>query len=198
MKKLFLLLTIFVAAAQGVFAQYYRSVNDAPAIKLGFGISSGFAVGSVSQYFPEAGNISVNLELPLKKSPVSLLFTTGYTFYVSQSGYDVGYDGYGFGGGTYYGGDVASFIPIEAGLKIKIANRVFVEGLGGVSFNVNTYSSDYTYKPTAFIYSPGVGYSFPLGYSRSTLDFSVNYENRPEPGGGYSQVGIKGVWNFSL
>jgi len=200
MKKLLLLLTFLTVACHGVFAQYYSNMNrDQSSVKLGFGISSGFAVGPVSSVFPEAGNISVNLEFPLKKSPVSVLFSTGYTFYVSQSGYDVYYDGYGYGGGTYYGGDIASFIPIEAGLKIKVANRVFVEGLAGVSFNVNTYSSDYTYKPTAFIFSPGVGYSLPIGFNnRSSLDFSLFYENRPEPGGGYQQVGVKADWNFNL
>lgn len=199
MKKLCLLLTVLTLAFHGAFAQYYRNMNSpSSAVKIGIGLSSGFTTGSVSDYFPEAGGFTVNLEVPVNKSPVSVVFATGYTFYVSQSGYEVGYDGYGFDGGTYYSGDIASFIPIEAGLKVKVANRVFLEGLAGVSFNVNTYSSDYTGKPTAFIYSPAVGYSLPLGFSRSTLDFSLFYENRPEYGGSYQQVGVKALWNFSL
>jgi hypothetical protein len=38
----------------------------------------------------------------------------------------------------------------------------------------------------------------PLGYSRQSFDFSLLYENRPETGGGYQQIGLRAVWNFSL
>jgi hypothetical protein len=196
MKKLSLLLVIVAGAFYSASAQYY---NNAPQPKIGFGLSSGFAVGPVSSSFPEAGGISVNLELPVNKSQVSVLFSTGYTFYVAESGYSLDFYGGGYGASTYYGGDVASFVPIEAGLKINVAPKFFIEGLAGVSFNVNGSPSYYTGQTTAFIYSPGLGYSFPLGFSeKSNLDVSLMYENRVEPGGGYSQIAVKGVWNFSL
>ena len=92
------------------------------------------------------------------------MFTTGYTFYSSDEGY---YDGgYGYGYDGYYGGDyvssyVAAFIPVELGLKAYLFKKLFIEGNAGVSFNVNTYPHDYTNKTTAFMYSPGIGYSFP-------------------------------------
>jgi|SRR6185503_4534833 len=198
MKKLLLLSIIFFGAFYSASAQYYYSKNPATSIKIGFGASSGFATGPVSGAFPEAGSITANLEFPLGKS-ASLLFSTGYSFYVSGGGYDVGFGYYGYDVGTSYYGDVASFIPVEAGLKIYLAPRVFIKGLAGVSFNVNTYSSDYTGKPTAFVYSPEAGYSFPFGDNgKSNLDLSLMYENRPEPGGGFTQVGIRAVWNFAL
>jgi hypothetical protein len=198
MKKLFLLSAIIFGAFYSASAQYYYSNNNTNTAKIGFGISSGFATGPVSGAFPEAGAITANLELPLGKSPVSVLFQTGYTFYVSGGGYDIGF-GYGYSVGTDYYGNIASFIPVEAGLKVYVAPRVFLAGLAGVSFNVNSYTSDYTNNATAFIYSPMIGYSFPFGYrGKSNLDLSLMYENRPETGGGYSQVGLRAVWNFNL
>ncbi|BAU55531.1 hypothetical protein [Mucilaginibacter gotjawali] len=196
MKKLSLIIAILFGAVYCASAQYY---NNAPTAKFGIGVSSGFATGAASGVFPEAGGISLNLDLPIDKSPLSFLVSTGYTFYVSGGGYSFDYYGYGYGASTYVSGDVASFIPVEAGLKLRFAHRLFVEGLAGVSFNVNAYPSDYTGKATALIYSPGMGYSFPLDYNgRSNLDLSLNYENRQEPGGGYSQVALKAVWNFKL
>ena len=198
-KKSLLFIAILLGVAYHASAQYYPGYSNTRPLKLDIGISSGFSTGVVSNYFPEAGGLSIGLEVPLKKSPVSVLFSTGYTFYVSGGGYDVGYDGYGYGYGTYYEGDVASFIPLKAGLKIYPAPRFFIEGLAGASFNVNTYTSDYTYKTTAFIYSGGAGYSFPMGFrARNSFDLGLFYESRPETGGGYNQIGVNAVFSFAL
>lgn len=199
-KKALFFIAILLGAVYHASAQYNPWYNNSRSVKLGVGISSGFSTGPVSDYFPETGGITVGLEVPIKHSPVSVLFSTGYTFYVSGGGYDVGYDDYyGYDYGVYYDGDIASFVPVEAGLKIFAIRRFFIEGMGGASFNVNNYSSDYTYKPTAFIYSFGAGYSFPLGLrGRSSTDLGLFYENRPEPGGGYSQIGVKALFNFAL
>jgi hypothetical protein len=196
-KPLFLILILFVFIP-GAFAQYYH--NDSAAPKFGFGLSSGVATGAASSVYPEAGGISLNAEFPLGKSQVSLLFTTGYTFYVSGGDYSLGYYSYDdYGGSTDYYGDVASFIPVEAGLKIYIHRKLFIEGFAGASFNVNTYASDYTGRTTAFVYSPGIGYTLSERYSgRSSFDVGLMYENRIEPGGGYSQLALRAVWNFGL
>jgi hypothetical protein len=198
MKKLLILTAIFSLATFVAFAQNY---NTSPQIS--FGLSPGIAVGSVSNVYPEAGNISAKFTYPFKGTPVSLTLKTGYTFYASNSGYDigVGYGGFGYsyGSDSYGYGSVASFVPVTAGLKVYVANRFFIEGEAGVSFNVNTYPGDYTGKTTAFIYSPGAGYSFPLGYSRKqSLDLGLAYENRVEPGGGYEQIAIHAFFNFGL
>jgi len=202
MKKILLLSAILFGAVYGASAQYYynNSTNpNTPAAKLGFGLSSGLATGPVSGYYPEAGGLLLSLELPLKKSALSVVFQTGYTFYVSQGGYSVGYDGGGFGYGTYYSGQVASFIPLQAGLKGYVAPHFFLEGAAGASFNVNYYTSNYTNDETAFIYDLGAGYTFPLGFrGRATTDLSLVYENRPEAGGGYSQVALRAVFNFPI
>jgi len=202
MKKALLLSAIFFGVVYSAGAQYYNnSKNDySSSVKFGIGLSSGFSTGPVSAAFPEAGALSFKFEFPVAKSPLSVLLSTGYTFFVSSGGYDIGFYGSEFGVSGYGGdGQVASFIPIEAGLKLKITPRVFIEGDAGVSFNINYYSSDYTGQKTAFVYSPAVGYSFPLGFSeRQNLDLSLLYENRPEAGGGYSQFAARLVWNFGL
>jgi len=196
MKKLLLFIVVFCGAICIAQAQYFHT-NPVP--KFGLGLSSGFAVGPASGAYPEAGGLSFNFEFPVHNSPVSFLLSTGYTFYVSQGGFsaDVFYSDYGFS--SYYYGSVASFIPVEAGLKIHVIHRFFIEGYAGASFNINSYSTDYTGQKTAFIYSPGAGYSFPMDYNdHSDLDISLVYENRVEPGGGYSQVAVRAVWNFNL
>lgn len=202
MKKLLLLTAILFGAAYSASAQYYYNNNNnsnGPVDRFGFGISSGFATGPVSGAFPETGAITLKFEMPINKSKLSLLLSTGYSFFVSNGGYEVDYGSYGYGGGSYYSGDMAAFIPVEVGLKLYVAPRFFIEGDAGVSFNVNGNSSFYTNKPTDFVYSPAMGYSFPFGYSgRSNMDLSVLYENRPEAGGGYSQVALRAVWNFAL
>jgi hypothetical protein len=196
MKKPLLLSAILFSTIFSAFAQYY---NNAPVPKLGIGISSGIAVGPVSSAYPGAGEILLNFEFPISKSPVSLLLSTGYTFYVSQGGYSVGFYSSDYGSSTYSYGSVVSFIPIEAGVKIYAIHKFFIEGNVGASFNINSNSTDYTGEKTALIYAPGAGYSFPLGNSnRSVMDVSLIYENRVEPGGGYSQVALRALWNFNL
>lgn len=199
MKKLLLLSAIVFGAVYGASAQYYYHNSTNSQLSIGVGVSSGISTGPVSGAFPEAGGLLFRLEAPIGKSPVSFIAQTGWTFYVSNSGYDVDFGPYGYGASTYYYGDIASFIPVEVGLKAYLAPRFFIEGELGASFNVNYDPSYYTGRTTDFIYSPGIGYSFPFGFrGRSKFDLSLQYENRPEPGGGYSQVAIRGVWNFGI
>jgi hypothetical protein len=196
MKKTLLLIAIFFGTISGVFAQYFHT-NPVP--KFGLGLSSGFAVGPASGAYPEAGGLSLNFELPIRNSPVSILLSTGYTFYVSQGGFSADLFNSDYGFSSYYYGSVASFIPVEAGLKIHVIHRFFIEGSAGASFNINSYSGDYTGQKTAFIYSTGAGYSFPSDYNdNSKIDLSLVYENRVEPGGGYSQVALRAIWDFNL
>jgi hypothetical protein len=197
MKKILILILILSGAIYSASAQYYN--NNAPAPKIGFFLSSGVAVGAASGAYPDANGIGFRLELPVKRSPVSVVLSAGYTFYVSQGSYSPDYYSYYDYGYSNYYSSVASFIPVEAGIKIYLIHKFFIEGDAGVSFNVNSPSSDYTGQATAFIYSPGAGYSFPLDYNnKSNIDISLIYENRVEPGGGYSQVALRGVWNFNL
>lgn len=198
MRKILLFIIVSIFTTIATYAQNYN-----PSPQLSVGINAGVAVGTVSTYYPAASELTLKLTYPIAHSPASFTFSTGYTFYSSNQGYDAGYSYGGFGfdyySGGYYSGPVASFIPVMAGVKIYVAKRLFVKGEAGASFNVNTYPQDYTGKTTAFIYSPGAGYTLPLGYSRkNSFDFSLAYENRVEPGGGYTQVTFGAAFNFGL
>jgi hypothetical protein len=199
MRKTVLLVIISIASVLGAYAQQR---NTLPQFNVGF--NPGVAVGPVSSVYPVAGELSLRLTYPISTSPVSLTFTTGYTFYTSSEDYSVGggYGGFGFGysaGGDSYYGSTAAFIPVMAGVKVYVARRVFIEGEAGASFNVNNYPGDYTGKTTAFIYSPGAGYTLPMGYNgRNSVDLGLFYENRLEPGGGYTQIAAHIAYNFGL
>lgn len=199
MRKFLRLLIVSIVTVTSAYAQHNSALPQ-----LSIGVNPGIAVGAVSSVYPVAGNISIGLTAPLSNSPVSLIFTTGYTFFTTSQNYSVGFGygdtGVGYGGGGYdYYGSTASFIPVMAGVKIYVANRFFIEGEAGVSFNVNTYPQDYTGRTTAFIYSPGIGYTFPLGYSgRNSSEVGLVYENRVEPGGGYTQIAAHLAYNFGL
>ena len=210
MKKLILLILIFTGAviftnAQGYYSNY-KGNNQPSSLKINFGVDVGASVGTVSNYYPGAGGLTIGLEAPIKKTRLSVLFTTGYTFYASSDGYydggyGYGYDGYGYGygGDSYVSSYVADFIPVELGLKAYLFKKLFVEGNAGVSINVNTYPHDYTNKTAAFMYAPGLGYSFPLGFrSENTFDLSLFYESRPDSGGGYNQISLRAAYSFGL
>lgn len=199
MRKTVLLVIISIATAFGAYAQQRSTLPQ-----FTIGINPGVAVGSVSSVYPVAGELSLGLTFPISTSPVSITFKTGYTFYTSSQDYSMGADFGGFGvgysgGGNSYYGSTASFIPVMAGVKIYVARRVFIEGEAGASFNVNTYPGDYTGRTTAFIYSPGAGYTLPMGYrGRNSVDVGLFYENRVEPGGGYTQIAAHVAYNFGL
>ncbi len=199
MKKTLLLFTILLSAAITSQAQYSGSAVP----KIDFGFVGGVTVGAASGYFPEAGGLEIKLEYPLTNSPVNFIVKTGFTFYSSGStSIDVGGYGADFSYGTYGDGSssVAAFIPVEVGAKAYVIDRFFIEGDVGVSFNINSYSEDYTSKKTALIFSPSVGYSFPLGeYSNHSMDLGVGYESRVDQSyGSYNQVYIKAAYRFGL
>jgi hypothetical protein len=182
MKKNILLLTLLFCMILGAYAQNNNGS------KFGVGITSGVAVGPVSDAYPTAGELVLKFESPIQSSPLSLTISTGLTYYVSKSGFGVGVYGGNSGSGTYSYGSVAVFVPVMAGAKIFVAKRVFIEGDAGVSFNINSNYLDFTGKKMAFIYAANAGYAFPIGdLGKNSLDVGLGYENRVEQGGGFSQ-----------
>lgn len=193
MKKLSLLIIILCITAVTSYAQYY------PPAQLSIGLDGGVPVGVTNSVYSGTAGLSVQYQFPVGLSPVNVVLTTGYMGYFTESGYYGYYDGYDYGGGYYSDGAVASFIPVEAGLKFYFNKHIFIEGDAGASFNINTYSEDYTGKRTAFIYAPNVGYSMPVGFgSKSALEVSLRYESRVEPGGGYNQIALRAAFNIGL
>ncbi|HEY2583725.1 MAG TPA: hypothetical protein VGI43_18085 [Mucilaginibacter sp.] len=192
MQKTLLLLTILICLVFSTYAQ------DSTSPKVSVGLSQGAAIGPVSGAYPTAGGIDLKVELPVAGNSVNLILTTGYTFYVSRGGFSTGFYADSYGSGSYTYGSLASFVPIMAGIKAYVFNKFFIEGDVGASFNINANYAYFTGKQTALIYSPSAGYSIPLGMGKNSVDIGLGYQDRIEPGGGYSQIFVKGAFNFSL
>lgn len=191
MKKKLLLLAMLIGAAFTTYAQ-----NDDSSPKIGVGFSIGAAVGSNAAYYPVASGVHVKFEYPVNSSPLSITLSAGYTFYVSSDGYNYNSDGYG---DSYSSGSLLSFVPVTVGAKYYVANKLYLEGDVGASFNLN--SSDENGKPISSvspIAAPYVGYTIPFGSTRASVDLSLGYEASPQTGGGYNQALFKATFNFGL
>ena len=194
MKKTLLITLITICFTVRALAQ-----TDGERPKLGVGITFGGTTGSASGYFPAAGGLAVRFELPLS-APVNFVLASGYTSFVSSNGYSTGYeyDTYD-GGGSYSSGSLATFVPIQAGIKFFPFSRFFFEGDAGVSLKLSDNTDDFPGKKVAPLISPSAGYSIGIGSSdRYSIDLSLGYDARLEPGGGYSEVIFKAVFNVGL
>jgi hypothetical protein len=186
MKKTLLLLAILISAVLTVSAQ-----SDDSAPKLSVGFSVGGTVGPHAADLPVGGGIHFKLEYPLVENQVSLMVTAGYTFFVSSTGYQYESDTYD---GSYSSGELVNFVPIMVGARFYVANRIFVQGDVGASFNIN--STGYTNSKTALIVSPSAGYALPFGSSRFGLDLSLAYEDRFDSGS--TQAGGPTIGNWGM
>jgi len=179
MKKSLLLFAVLFSAAFSVYAQDYEPT---PAISAGF--SAGATVGAHSGEFPVAGGVHISFEYPFANQ-LSLMVTTGYTFYVSGNGYTVNYDEYG----SQTTGELVSFIPVTAGLRYYVANKLFIQGDAGASFNLNSANYYTNKKKVALLVSPGIGYAVGFGSTRYGLDLSLAYDARIESAGDVNSSG---------
>jgi len=176
MKKTLLSLVFLISAT---FCVYAQSDDSAPKVSVGFSV--GATTGAHQGAFPIASGLHVKLEYPISDNQLSLMLTAGYTGYVSSNGYSTGYS---TNGGSYTNGDIASFAPVEAGVRFYVLNKLFVQADAGASFNLNSTSTDYTNQKVALIVSPSAGYAIPFGSSKFGLDLSLGYEARIEPAAG--------------
>ena len=179
MKKSLLLLLVLFGTVFGVYAQDYEPT---PAISAGFSI--GATVGPHSGEFPVASGVHVKLELPIANQ-LSFMATIGYTGYISGNGYNAYTDTYG---DSYTSGELVNFVPITGGLRYYVANKLFVQGDVGASFNINN-GNVYTNSKTALLASPSIGYAVTFGSTRMGLDLSLAYDARFESNNGINADG---------
>jgi hypothetical protein len=191
MKKTLLLLFFLCTAVLSSFAQ----IGNTPKLSAGFDL--GVPVGVASNAYEITGGVSLKLELPVI-APLSITLTTGYTGYVTQGGFSTGYYYSSDGSNSYTNGAVACFIPLEAGARLYVSRKFFIEGDLGASFNINSNYTEFTNKRVALIYAPIAGISIPLGSSKSSIDVSLRYESRVETGYNFSQVAARAAFSFGL
>jgi hypothetical protein len=188
MKKTLLLLVFLCIAALNSFAQHGSTT------KLSAGFDLGVPVGPASSTYGGTDGVSLKLEVPVI-TPLNITLTTGYTGYVTKGGFSTGYDSYY---GSYTNGAIASFIPLEAGAKVYVSRKFFIEGDFGASFNINSDYTLYTGQKVGLIYAPILGMSIPLGSLKSSVDVSLRYESRIETGYNFSQVAARAAFSFGL
>jgi len=192
MKRTLLLLSFLFFLAFRAIAQ-----SNNPDFKLGVGLSFGGALPPQSETTPITGGFILGLESRIN-SKLGLVFKTGFSFYtasdLSLGSYDEYDDSYGPVTGT-----VSSFIPFEVGAKFYIAEGLYIEGDGGVSFYLNFHPGGN--KLIAPVVSPGLGYNIPFKGSKNTLDLGFNYEDRiynATPITDFSQIAFHATFYFGL
>ncbi|HEY2580674.1 MAG TPA: hypothetical protein VGI43_02655 [Mucilaginibacter sp.] len=179
MNKILLFVIISLGAVTNCLAQTKSTMQ------LSIGGEFGVPVGQASEVYGKVLGASLKFEVPVSKSPFSIVITSGISSFL------VKYD---------YTGilDNASYIPVEAGGKYYFSKIGYFEADFGVSNNINT---NYTAAKTAFIYSPVIGLSAPTNKPnkhKHTIDIGVRYEGRVESGGTVGQLALRIAYRFPL
>jgi len=174
MKKLLLTLIILGGIAKCCFAQ---DVTTAPAkssgggVKINIGAEAGLPVGDVSSVYSFIIGGSVNAEIP----------TANHTFLTLSAGYNswlVKNDLKEIIGSS------EGFVPLKAGIKYYPDENFFLEGQAGIVFSTETDGGH------AFVFSPGIGYTFSGGF-----EAGLRYEGWSN-GGTTGQLGLRVGFRF--
>jgi hypothetical protein len=199
MKKTLLALLILASTCITAMAQ----TNDTRPPRVAVGFNLGATVGPQSDNYPVASGFGIKFEFPIKSTPVSIMASAAYTFILSEAAYFNDRRNYD---NSFYGdAHIASFAPVELGVRVYMDGNLFVEGNAGVSFNLNENHSNYTGKKVALVIAPNIGYAFRFKASKKYgLDLSLGYETRPENSqlrefgnyGSYNQIAVRAVFSI--
>jgi hypothetical protein len=177
--KILLFIILFIVIALGGLAQTKSTTQ------LSIGGEFGVPVGQASEVYGKVLGASLKFEVPVSKSPFSIVVTSGISSFLVKFDYT----------GIL---NNASYIPVEAGGKYYFSKIGYFEADFGVSNNINT---NYTAGKTAFIYSPVIGLSAPTNKPnkhKHTIDIGLRYEGRVESGGTIGQLAIRLAYRFPL
>lgn len=182
MKKLFLTAIAAAALFSGAFAQS-KSTSTASGAKLSVGLDFGLPVGDWKNAYSVGFGGNGKVEIPVA-SAFNFTVTAGYTSFYAKDAYktflkNVGAD-------TYNG-----YIPVKAGGKFFFGENFYGEAELGARFGTNNSTG------TAFIYAPGLGFSFPVS-DKHDIDFGARYEGWSQDGGNIGQVAFRFAYKFGL
>jgi hypothetical protein len=162
MKKILLALLILGGTAFTTFAQS----KDGGKFSIGF--EAGLPVGDAHNFYSSVFGGSLKYELPIAES----------TFFTLSAGYN------SFKVKEIFGGGSNGAIPLKAGIKYYFDRGFFAEGQLGAAFSTQSGGG------TAFVYAPGIGYTFDGGF-----EAGVRYEGWSH-NGTISQVGLRLAYRF--
>lgn len=183
MKKLLLTFAIVAVAAVASFAQ--NSVSTGSKNKLGIGLEFGLPMGDAGDAYSIGFGGAGKFEAGVSKS-FGITVTAGYTsFYYKKDIKDAL---------EALGADTkpVGFIPVKAGGKYYFgaSQNLYAEAEVGAAIGTQKGSE------TSFIYSPGVGISFPVS-NKSAFDAGVRYESWMNDGS-FNQIGVRIAYKFGL
>ncbi|MCO4292998.1 hypothetical protein NF867_09000 [Solitalea sp. MAHUQ-68] len=177
MKRIFLLAILFVSA----ISVSNNAKAQAPAGKklLNIAFESGFPIGNSADFHKVVLGGSLQAEFPVK-SNLSVTATAGYSSFSNGKETPLG--------GTY---SSVGFIPVKVGGKYYFGSNFYGIGEVGAAFYTGDGSS------TAFVFAPGIGYSFPVADNKF-IDVSARFEDHLVSGGDLSFFGLRFAYAFGF
>lgn len=185
MKKLFIL-----TALTGLFAFTTASaqVKD-PAMsgaKLGIGADFAFPTGNTGDIYKLGYGGSLEFQTPIAER-LNFTATAGYLTFTGKE--------YNIAGLDFKARDYSA-VPVKVGIKYFLAENFYAGGQVGASFGTSDGAG------TAFAYTPGIGFEFPVA-DNGSIDLGARYEgwsgkddNQFVPVKNF--VGLRLAYNFGL
>jgi hypothetical protein len=169
MKKILLAIALLSGAAASSFAQTSGPKDGG---KFSIGAEAGLPVGSVSDISNFAVGGSLKYEYPVATNTL-VSISAGYTNFLYKSEFK-----------DLTGKSGEGFIPVKAGLKYYFNQGFFGEGQVGAVFATESGGG------TAFVYAPGIGYTFKGGF-----EAGFRYEGWAK-NGTVSQLALRLAYRF--
>jgi hypothetical protein len=120
------------------------------------GLESGWSAGKFKEQYSRTLGGSFQIDIPIAAD----IYIDGNAGYTNLNGK----------GGR---GDI-QMLPLTAGFKIFPFSLLYIQGNAGAGILLNKADVGYQ-KSTAFIYTPQIGFQFPVGGSNGLIDFGIRY-----------------------
>ena len=178
MKKILLALAIIAGTAFTTFAQTQPGGGG----KFSIGLDAGLPIGTAHKYLDYIIGGSLKYEYPVADN----LFITGSAGYsrVHAKSFDISFNYPDFSSQYHIEGGSVGVIPVKVGAKYYFDGHFFGEGQIGAAFTTGNGTG------TAFVYSPGVGYTFAGGF-----EAGIRYEAWSN-NGTTGQLGLRLAYRF--
>lgn len=167
MKKVLFLLAVLGGLSATAFAQSSDKKGH-----FTLGAEAGLPLGTTGDFYSAVLGASLRYEYPVATSTY-VTGSAGYNAFLTKSEYK------NFGFKSSYGA-----IPVKAGLKHYFDGGFFGEGQLGAAFSTESGGG------TAFVYAPGIGYTFAGGF-----EAGLRYEAWSD-NGTIKQLGLRVGFKF--
>lgn len=176
MKNSTKLVAIAIAAVTTFFATNVKAQDSNP-WRLGIGVEGGVPTGAAHNGSSFVLGGTARLQYGADKG-LAWTLTSGYYNFFAKS-FDLP------GGGSVKGDDLG-MVPVKVGIKAYFAPSIYFGAEAGAGFETNGNNN------TKLILSPGIG------WSNSSWDVGVRYENFSGQSTNYGLVGLRLAYGFGL